>query len=213
VFDGEPGAWPKFISHWLLRSVLIMPGLVIGGIRDRRIIPAALASSTFVSLFLVFYTAVERGRRGIPVGRTRNLRGGSRPVYSRPKTQLRPSGGTRFFMKKYGLTPFEADRLILHPNREQIVRATEQFQAEHGYPAPNSSLVRGYLLDRVRAQLARRARGARRALGTRYRVSVRTPKLSGTTSICVEAKNKAEATALIHGSGRGVRVTRITRGC
>jgi hypothetical protein len=138
VFDGEPGGWPKFISHWLLRSVLIMPGLVIGGIRDRRIIPAALASSTFVSLFLVFYTAVERGRRGIPVGRTRNnLRG----------------------------------------SRAQLVR------------------------------------GARRALGTRYRVSVRTPKLSGTTSICVEAKNKAEATALIHGSGRGVRVTRITRGC
>jgi hypothetical protein len=68
VLDGAPGAWPKFIGHWLLRSALIMPGLVIGGVRDKRIIPAALASSTFVSLFLMLFTVVERGRRG-------NLRG------------------------------------------------------------------------------------------------------------------------------------------
>jgi hypothetical protein len=39
-----------------------MPGLAIGGVRDRRILPAALASSTFVSLFLLFFTIVERSR-------------------------------------------------------------------------------------------------------------------------------------------------------
>jgi hypothetical protein len=148
-----------------------MPGLAIGGVRDRRILPAALASSTFVSLFLILFTIVERGRadqrqrrhRALGRGRQRGqLHSGSRPVYSKPKTQLRPAGGTRFFMKKYGLTEYEADRLILHPNREQIVRATELFATEHG-AAANSALARGYLLDRVRAQLAR-ARSAQRML-------------------------------------------------
>jgi hypothetical protein len=52
------------LGHWLLRSALIMPGLVIGGVRDKRIIPASLASSTMVSLFLMLYTVVERGRKG-----------------------------------------------------------------------------------------------------------------------------------------------------
>jgi len=42
-----------------------MPGLVIGGVRDKRVIPAALASSTMVSIFLLLFTAVERGRRGV----------------------------------------------------------------------------------------------------------------------------------------------------
>ncbi len=42
-----------------------MPGLVIGGVRDKRVLPAALASSTMVSIFLLLFTAVERGRRGV----------------------------------------------------------------------------------------------------------------------------------------------------
>jgi hypothetical protein len=74
-----------------------MPGLAIGGVRDRRILPAALASSTFVSLFLMLFTIVERGRtdqrqrrhRALGRGRQRGqLRSESRPVYSKPKTQL-----------------------------------------------------------------------------------------------------------------------------
>ena len=71
MLDGEPGAWPKFIGHWLLRSALIMPGLVVAGVRDKRVFTGALASSTLVSLFLMLYTVVERGRRG----QTRRLYG------------------------------------------------------------------------------------------------------------------------------------------
>lgn len=56
----------------MLRSALIMPGLVIAGIRDKRLITGALASSTLVSLFLVLYTVTERGRKGMKWGRTRH---------------------------------------------------------------------------------------------------------------------------------------------
>lgn len=83
MFDGASGAWPKFIGHWFLRAVLIVPGLIIGGVRDRRIIPAALASSTMVSLFLMFYTAVSRGKHSAMQMSSRrrvrgNLRSGTR---------------------------------------------------------------------------------------------------------------------------------------
>jgi hypothetical protein len=66
VFDGAPGAWPKFIGHWFLRSALILPGFAIAGLRDKRLITGSLASSTMISLFLMLFTAVERGRMGMP---------------------------------------------------------------------------------------------------------------------------------------------------
>lgn len=132
MFNGEPGAVPKVIGHWMLRSALIMPGLALAGVRDKRLVTGALLSSTFVSLFLIGYTAFERQRRG------------------RRK--------------------------------------------------------RAHALGRNR--LAGRGR-----LGTRYRVTVKHRKLPESTSLCVEAKNKDEATALVHGTSRGLRITRITRGC
>lgn len=81
MLDGAPGAWPKFIGHWFLRSALIMPGLAIAGVRDKRLITASLLSSTLVSLFLVMYTVTERGRKGMSwkrsrSGRTRSLGSG-----------------------------------------------------------------------------------------------------------------------------------------
>lgn len=63
MFNGEPGAIPKVIGHWMLRSALIMPGLALAGVRDYRLVTSALISSTFVSGFLIFYTAFERHRR------------------------------------------------------------------------------------------------------------------------------------------------------
>lgn len=193
----------------MLRSALMMPGLALAGIRDRRIVTGALLSSSFVSLFLITYTAFERQRqRRRQRRRQRAL--GSRPMYSKGPRQVRASGGVRFYATKYGLTHDEAQRLINHPNREQIVRATEQWREEHGFPAPNSPLARGYLLDRMRSGLGRHRRGA---LGVRYRVHVRYPKLPGSTSLCVEARNKNDARELVKGAGKGVRVTRIARGC
>jgi len=63
MFNGEPGAIPKVIGHWMLRSALIMPGLALAGVRDYRLVTSALLSSTFVSGFLILYTAFERNRR------------------------------------------------------------------------------------------------------------------------------------------------------
>jgi len=64
VLDGKSGAMPRFLGHWLLRSALIMPGLVIAGVRDKRLLTGAIMGSTMISLFLLFFTTVERARRG-----------------------------------------------------------------------------------------------------------------------------------------------------
>jgi hypothetical protein len=74
VLDGAPGAWPKFLAHWMLRSALIMPGLAIAGVRDKRLVTGALLSSTLVSVFLVLFTVAERGRRGMSWKRHRRSR-------------------------------------------------------------------------------------------------------------------------------------------
>jgi hypothetical protein len=54
---------------------------------------------------------------------------------------------------------------------------------------------------------------SRRALGTRYRVTVRYRKFPTPTSLCVEAPNKAEAVALVAGGAKGVKIVRVARGC
>lgn len=206
MLNGEPGAVPKVIGHWMLRSVLMMPGLALAGVRDKRLITGALLSSSFVSLFLIGYTAFERQRKS---RHKRSHALGSRPMYSKGPRQVRASGGVRFYASKYGLTNDEAQRLINHPNREQIVRATEQWREEHGFPAPNSPLSRGYLLDRMKLDSRITRRGG---LGARYRAVVRHRKLRGaSTSLCVEAKSKAAARELVEGPGR--KVIRIERGC
>lgn len=132
MFNGEPGAVPKVIGHWMLRSALIMPGLALAGVRDKRLVTGALLSSTFVSLFLIGYTAFERNRK------------------SRRKR--------------------------------------------------SHALGRGRLAGRGR-------------LGARYRVTVRYHKFPTPTSLCVEAKNKTEAAAMVHGNVRGAKITRVVRGC
>jgi len=136
MFNGEPGAVPKVIGHWMLRSALMMPGLALAGVRDKRLITGALLSSSFVSLFLIAYTVFERNRRG---------------------------------------------------RRKR-----------------SHALGRG----RPRGRLAGRGQ-----LGTRYRVTLRYHKFPTPTSLCVEAKNKAEATAMVHGNVRGSKIIRVVRGC
>ena len=78
LFDGESGAWLKFLTHWALRAGLIMPGFALAGVRDKRLITGSLASSTMISLFLMLYTAVERGRRGQAVIQHRRRSGAMR---------------------------------------------------------------------------------------------------------------------------------------
>ena len=137
VLDRKPGGWPKFLAHWFLRGVLIVPGLAIAGVRDKRLIYAPLVSSTFISLFLVSFTLYKRSRKrnGLALARRRRVVGG--------RNRLAGSG----------------------------------------------------------------------KLGTRYRVTVRTPKFKTPTSLCVEAPNRREATALVAGGSRGTKIVRVVRGC
>jgi hypothetical protein len=62
VLTGKPGGIPKLAGHWLLRSALMMPGLYIAGVRDKRLITGALAGSTLITFFLVAFTAVQQSR-------------------------------------------------------------------------------------------------------------------------------------------------------
>jgi len=87
MFNGEPGAVPKVIGHWMLRSALMMPGLAIAGVRDKRLVTGALLSSTFVSLFLILYTAVERRR---PSRHKKSL-AGKRRGHKRPSKERQPA--------------------------------------------------------------------------------------------------------------------------
>lgn len=133
MFNGEPGAVPKVIGHWMLRSALMMPGLALAGVRDKRLVTGALLSSSFVSLFLIAYTAFERSR---------------------------------------------------HKRRA--------------------------LAGRRRGQLGT----GRGRLAGRFRVTVRDRKFPTPTSLCVEAKNKVEAAALVRGNlSRGSKIARVARGC
>ncbi len=86
MFNGEPGAVPKVIGHWMLRSALMMPGLALAGVRDKRLVTGALLSSTFVSLFLILYTAVERRR---PSRHKKSL-GNRRRAHKHPKLDREP---------------------------------------------------------------------------------------------------------------------------
>jgi hypothetical protein len=92
LFDGESGAWLKFLTHWALRAGLIMPGFALAGVRDKRLITGSLASSTMISLFLMLYTAVERGRRGQAVIQHRRsgaMRGRRRRVLNASERRAR----------------------------------------------------------------------------------------------------------------------------
>lgn len=168
MFNGEPGAVPKVIGHWMLRSALMMPGLALAGVRDKRLVTGALLSSTFVSLFLILYTAVER-RRPSRHKKSHALAGDKRTKKNRQPV--------------YFVDPETGDVIEL-----------DQSTAE-------------YRKLRGRGRLAGRGR-----LGTRYRVTVRSRHFKTPTALCIEARNKAEATAMVDTS-RGTKIVRVARGC
>jgi hypothetical protein len=61
--DGDPGAWLGVIAHTALRAGLIGTGLYVAGIR-KRLIPAALAASTSIEIFVLSYIAIKKARHG-----------------------------------------------------------------------------------------------------------------------------------------------------
>jgi hypothetical protein len=57
----------------------------------------------------------------------------------------------RLDSKKYGLKHEEALRFVKHPRYLSIRDDVERWREQHGFPATNSSLTRGYLLSKLRA--------------------------------------------------------------
>lgn len=58
----------------------------------------------------------------------------------------------RFEGKRYGLTHEETLRLVRHPRFLSIRDDVEHWREQHGFPAANSSLTRGYLRSRLRTR-------------------------------------------------------------
>ena len=56
VVNGDMTAPVEFLGWTALRSIIIMPGLAIAGIRGKQLLLSALAGSTFVSLFALYRT-------------------------------------------------------------------------------------------------------------------------------------------------------------
>ena len=54
VVNGDMTAPVEFLGWTALRSIIIMPGLAIAGIRGKQLLLSALAGSTFVSLFALY---------------------------------------------------------------------------------------------------------------------------------------------------------------
>jgi len=65
VLNGDMTAPVEFFGWTVLRSLILMPGLAIGGVRGWRLITGALAGSTMVSLFALYRTYATK--HSIPV--------------------------------------------------------------------------------------------------------------------------------------------------
>lgn len=82
IVNGDMTAPVEFLGWTALRSLIMVPGLAIVGIRGKKLFAAALAGSTFVSLFALYRTYTTknmeefkmRGSRGRARGRKRSSR-------------------------------------------------------------------------------------------------------------------------------------------
>lgn len=60
LLNGEEGGIAKFAASTVLRSILIMPGLLLGGVREpKKIVMGSLISSTMISSFVLLYLAAK----------------------------------------------------------------------------------------------------------------------------------------------------------
>ena len=87
-------------------------------------------------------------RYNYPELRRRSSRPPARDKRQRTKfTRAEVEAARRWNRNKYGLSSEESDFLVTHQRFEQIEIAHEQWREKHGYPAANSSISRGMLLD------------------------------------------------------------------
>jgi hypothetical protein len=62
---------------------------------------------------------------------------------------------TKFDMKRFGLTMDEALRLVKDDRYPGILKTIEDWRAQHGWPAADSSLTRGYIYELIGLQRGR----------------------------------------------------------
>lgn len=66
---------------------------------------------------------------------------------------------SRWYAKKYGLTYDEARALAwLIENDDQLEARIEDWRSKHGYPAADSPLARGIVVDIIKREIGREAR-------------------------------------------------------
>jgi len=76
-----------------------------------------------------------------------------------------------------------------------------------------SALISSLALLRIAKAGPMTPLGVKRGLGERFRVHAKHPRLRGSQSICIDAPSKKIARERVEATARGVRVTRIGRGC
>lgn len=55
AINGEPGGWTSVVMTTALRSLLIAPGVWLGGARGWRLVAGSLVASTSISVFLYLW--------------------------------------------------------------------------------------------------------------------------------------------------------------
>lgn len=77
VVNGDLSAPIEFFGWTVLRSLILIPGLALGGVRGWKLVSGALAGSTMVSLFALYRTyATKQAQKrltGAPRRRPRRL--------------------------------------------------------------------------------------------------------------------------------------------
>ncbi len=62
ALEGVPGAWPRVGGLTAWRSVVISPGLYLAGIRGWKLVGGSLLGSAAISVYLLAYYGLARGR-------------------------------------------------------------------------------------------------------------------------------------------------------
>lgn len=62
VYEGVPGAWGRVLVTTAQRSLFIFPGLLLAGIRDKRLVYGAVGGSISITCaLLIFYGLRKKG--------------------------------------------------------------------------------------------------------------------------------------------------------
>jgi len=117
-----------------------------------------------VPLEIVGYRPVEPSSAGVPAKKTaaeldreieEALRSSDRQEHGYDTGHISErefDESARLEAKKYGLDHEEALQFVRHPRYLSIRGEVERWREQHGFPATNSSLTRGYLISRIRTR-------------------------------------------------------------